>query len=119
MLNPRRISAFRALWRALRGHREPGAPDLGERARALPRLTGDALAGRYPGIGRGKLAMIVIALVYVVSPVDVVPELLLNVLGLTDDAVVGMWLAGTFLTETERYLRWRRTPPGVVDGQLG
>jgi len=76
MLNPRRLSAFRALWRAVAHGRRPDAPRLGERLRALPRMAGASLAGRYPGLGRGRLALFVLGLVYLVSPVDLVPELL-------------------------------------------
>ena len=114
MLNPRRLSAFRALWRAVAHGRRPDAPRLGERLRALPRMAGASLAGRYPGLGRGRLALFVLGLVYLVSPVDLVPELLFNVFGLVDDAVVALWLAGAFLVETERYLGWERAPGGEL-----
>jgi hypothetical protein len=43
-----------------------------------------------------------------------VPELLFNVFGLGDDAVVALWLAGAFLVETERYLGWQRDPTGQL-----
>ncbi|HTF55486.1 MAG TPA: YkvA family protein [Pseudonocardia sp.] len=114
MLNPRRISAFRALWRAVARGRRPGAPGLGERARALPRMVGASLGGRYRGLSRGRLALFLVGLVYLISPVDVVPELLFNVFGLGDDAVVALWLAGGFLVETERYLGWKRDPTGQL-----
>lgn len=114
MLNPRRISAFRALWRALAQGRKPGAPGLGERVGALPRIAGASLAGRYRGLTRSRLVLFAIGLVYLISPVDVVPELLFNVFGLGDDAVVAMWLAGAFLVETEAYLSWERDPAGEL-----
>lgn len=107
--SPRRIAAFTALWRALTQARRPGAPGLGERARALPRMVGGAVSGRYPGLGKGRLALIVLALAYIVSPVDVVPEALLAFLGLADDAVVALWLGGMFLAETDRFLGWERS----------
>ncbi len=59
-----------------------------------------------------------IALVYLVSPVDVVPEMFLTVLGLGDDAIVAMWLGGSLLVEADRYLGWRRMQPTIVDGEL-
>jgi len=119
MLNPRRISAFRALWRAVVSGRRPGAPGLGERARALPRIVGASLGGRYRGLSRGRLALFLVGLVYLISPVDLVPELLFNVFGLGDDAVVALWLAGGFLVETERYLGWERELAGDLAGELG
>jgi uncharacterized membrane protein YkvA (DUF1232 family) len=108
MLNPRRLLAFRALWRALR---RGGAPGLAERARALPRMVGGALAGRYRGLSRARLALVVLGLVYLVSPVDLVPEALLPLIGLADDAVVVAWLAGQLLGETDDFLRWERERP--------
>lgn len=104
----RRLSALRALWRAIRRGRGAG-PTLGERLSALPRLVTGAARGRYPGLGRLRLTGIVLALLYLVSPVDVLPELFLPLLGLGDDAVVALWLAGTFFDETDRYLRWVHT----------
>ena len=112
--SPRRIAAFTALWRALTQARRPGAPGLGERARALPRMVGAAVSGRYPGLGKGRLALIVLALAYLVSPVDVVPEVLLAFLGLADDALVALWLGGAFLAETDRFLGWERAAPVPV-----
>jgi uncharacterized membrane protein YkvA (DUF1232 family) len=110
MRNVRRINAFRALWKAFARSHRPGAPGLSERLGALPRMVRGALSGRYRGLSRGRLALFAIGLAYLLSPMDVVPEIVLNVFGLGDDAVVALWLAGAFLVETERYLGWERTP---------
>ncbi|HEX2300470.1 MAG TPA: YkvA family protein [Pseudonocardiaceae bacterium] len=109
----RRLVALRALWRTVREGRRAGGPTVGERFSALPRLAGNAARGRYPGLGGLRLAGIVLALLYLLSPVDVLPELFLPLLGLGDDALVALWLAGTFFDETERYLRWERTGGGL------
>jgi uncharacterized membrane protein YkvA (DUF1232 family) len=109
----RRLAAFTALWRAVsRGHR-PGTPGLAERARAVPRMVGDALSGRYAALGRGRLALLGLALAYLVSPIDVVPEAFVPLLGLADDGVVALWLAGAFLSETDRFLEWEHGRPAV------
>lgn len=108
IVSGRRFAAFRALWRAVRQGRRPDAPGLGERLVALPRLLRRAVRGVYPGLGRGRLALFAVGLAYIVSPVDFVPEVALTLLGLGDDAVVALWLAGSFLDETDRYLRWER-----------
>lgn len=107
----RRLNAFRALWRAVSAGRRPGSPGIGERFRALPKLLRETVKGTYDGMGRGRLGMIALGLVYIVSPVDVLPEIVLTVLGLGDDVVVAAWLAGTFLDETERYLDWNKRKP--------
>lgn len=66
------------------------------------------LSGRWRGTSRLQLAGYLAALVYVVSPVDVVPELLLGPLGLADDvAVAALAITGlvrsvdAWLTDTE------------------
>lgn len=114
-VGPRRIAAFRALWRAVSRRRGPGAPRFGDQVRALPRMITAAMAGRYPELGRGRLALLVLAVAYLVSPVDLVPEAFLLLLGLGDDAVVAMWLGGAFLVETDRFLQWERARPGAID----
>jgi uncharacterized membrane protein YkvA (DUF1232 family) len=112
---PRRLAAFTALWRAVSRGQRPGAPGLSERLGALPRMVGDALSGRYAALGRTRLAVLGLALAYLVSPVDLLPEAIVPLLGLADDGVVALWLAGAFLGETERFLAWERTRP-ALDG---
>jgi uncharacterized membrane protein YkvA (DUF1232 family) len=74
-------------------------------------MVGDALSGRYAALGRSRLALLGVALVYLVSPVDLLPEAFVPLLGLADDGVVALWLAGAFLSETDRFLAWKRTRP--------
>lgn len=69
------------------------------------------ITGRYPHLGYGRLAAMALAVAYVLSPLDLVPELVLPLLGVGDDAFVLAWLAGALLTETERFVAW--------DGQRG
>jgi uncharacterized membrane protein YkvA (DUF1232 family) len=66
--------------------------------------------------GGARLALMAAATLYVASPVDLVPEALLLVLGLVDDFVVVTWLAGAVLAETERYLEWERRRRAVLPG---
>lgn len=120
-----RTAALRALWQVSRSTRQAGVPGLGERLRALPRMAALALAGRYPGVSRGRLAMFGLAVVYLVSPVDLVPELLVPVLGLGDDALLLTWLAGAVLADTGDFLAWERgrpkaagRPSQVVPGEV-
>ena len=112
---PRRIAAFTALWRVVTQSRRPGAPIASERLRALPRMLGGALTGRYPALSRARLGLIVLALAYLVSPIDLLPEAFLPLVGLADDGVIALWLGGAFLAETDRFLAWERQHPAVVD----
>ena len=70
------------------------------------------MSGKYAELGRGRLAMLALAVAYLISPVDLVPE---GLLGLGDDAVVALWLGGALLVETDRYLDWERRQPTIVD----
>jgi uncharacterized membrane protein YkvA (DUF1232 family) len=114
-IGPRRVAAFSALWRAVAQSRRPGAPGVGERLRSVPRMLRGAATGHYPELSRGRLGLIVLALAYLVSPIDLVPEAFLALLGLADDALVAMWVGGAFLAETDRFLDWERRQPAVVD----
>ncbi|MEU6698789.1 YkvA family protein [Pseudonocardia sp. NPDC046786] len=111
-----RTAAFATLFRALTRRGTPGEPGAAQRVRALPSMLGDAWRGSYPHLGKGRLALFLLALAYLVSPVDLVPEAFLTVFGLGDDAIVAMWLGGALLVEADRYLGWRSGSPVVVDG---
>jgi uncharacterized membrane protein YkvA (DUF1232 family) len=78
-------------------------------------MLSSGLSGAYPQLSRGRLGLIVLALAYLVSPVDLVPEALFAIFGLVDDAVVALWVGGAFLSETDRFLEWERRQPTVVD----
>jgi uncharacterized membrane protein YkvA (DUF1232 family) len=78
----------------------------------------EALAGRYAALGRGRLALIALGLAYLISPVDLVPEAVIPLVGLVDDGVVALWLAGAFLAETDNYLLWERSRPVIVEGDV-
>lgn len=103
-----RLPLLRTLAGAVRAATRPGAPAMGTRVGALPRLVRATRSGAYRGSTVGRLALLGAAVAYVVSPVDLMPEGLLTVFGLADDAMVLSWLAATFLTETESYLAWEQ-----------
>jgi uncharacterized membrane protein YkvA (DUF1232 family) len=92
--------------RAARGEPEP-IGDVFQRARALPRLLRAARHGEYPGLPTSRMALWGLALVYLVSPIDILPELL-PVIGVADDAGVAVWLLTSVSTATGLYLRHER-----------
>ena len=111
----RRRTALIAFARAF----SPGTPGLGRRIRAFPRLVKATLRGEYDGGMR--LFLMAAASLYIVSPIDVVPELFLSVFGLIDDAFVVTWLIGTLMAETERFIEWEKQQgrgPYVVPGEV-
>jgi Protein of unknown function (DUF1232) len=117
----RRAAAFTAIWKALISSK---GPSLGQRLGALPRMIWHSVTGRYDGLGR--VLLMGLATLYIVSPLDFVPEIALGPIGLIDDAVVVAWIAGAILSETERFLAWEHVrkgaagpPPGsVIDGEV-
>jgi uncharacterized membrane protein YkvA (DUF1232 family) len=78
-------------------------------------MLGGAVTGRYPALSRGRLGLIALGLAYLVSPIDLLPEVFLPLIGFADDGVIALWLGGAFLAETERFLEWERQQPAVVD----
>lgn len=113
-----RWGALRSLGTAVRTATRPGSPGLGTRMTSLPRLVRATVRGDYVGTTRGRLLMIAAALAYVVSPVDLVPELFLPLLGLGDDALVIGWIAASVINETETFLGWERDRARTVPGQV-
>jgi len=111
----RRTAAFTALAKALMSGAR-GGPSIGKRIAALPRMIKASVRGHYDGGMR--VAMMAAATAYVVSPVDIIPEAALLVFGLADDAVMIAWLAGSVLSETERFLEWEKARDAVLPGSV-
>ncbi|MBM6404135.1 DUF1232 domain-containing protein [Phycicoccus sp. CSK15P-2] len=95
-----------ALARAAKLATRPGGPSLGDRAVAIPRLVSAVRSGDYTGTSLVRLGLVAAGAAYVVSPVDLLPEGVLGVLGLADDAMVLGWVATTVVEETEKFLEW-------------
>lgn len=110
-----RTTAFATFLGLLRGD---GRYPLRRRLLALPRLLVRARSGAYRGWDRRRAAAVALGLLYVVSPVDLVPEAVLGLFGLADDAVLLAWLAGAVLDEVDSYLDWERRGSRVVSGDV-
>ncbi|MBP2355233.1 uncharacterized membrane protein YkvA (DUF1232 family) [Kribbella aluminosa] len=78
-----------------------------ERAQALPRLLRDVRRGAYTDLPRNRTFLWLLAIVYLVSPIDIIPDLL-PIIGVTDDAGVFMWLLTSVSTAAGLYLRKER-----------
>ena len=106
----------RMAWTALLRVFKPGTPGLGRRLAAIPRLIKATMRGEYDGGVR--LALLATAGLYIVSPIDAVPELVFLLVGLVDDVAIATYFAGALMDETERFLEWEqqrtRTVPGHV-----
>ncbi|MDR9438237.1 MAG: DUF1232 domain-containing protein [Halomonas sp.] len=87
---------------------------LGQMGRALRLflpMTRDVLLGRYRPVPWGAFLWMLAALAYLVSPLDLIPDMLV-LLGLVDDVVIVGWL----LTRVDRrlagYRAWRERQEG-------
>lgn len=67
--------------------------------------------GRYRGLSVQTLVAVVATLLYVVSPLDVLPDFI-PWIGLFDDAVVLAWLLTSLAKDLDRYRDWEQ---GIVD----
>lgn len=103
-----------AAWRTYREVTKPGSPKLMTRLRAIPRMVGSVMRGNYAGMGKGKLALLGMGVVYLVSPIDVIPDFLM-VIGVVDDFGVFLWLMASLLGESGRYVQHER---GVFQARL-
>jgi uncharacterized membrane protein YkvA (DUF1232 family) len=96
-----------ATWRAYREVSRPGSPGLMTRVRALPRMIRGSMRGDYPGLSRSKLGMLGLAVAYIISPVDVIPDFFIGI-GVVDDFGVFLWLMTSLLGESGQYVQWER-----------
>ncbi|MFE9242409.1 YkvA family protein [Nocardiopsis sp. NPDC006938] len=106
MRKANRAAAGAAAWQVIQN--TDSKVSLWDRVRAIPRMLGAKLRGRYPGLGGGKLFMMVVLVGYILSPIDFVPELIFSVFGLVDDVAVAVWLTTMALGESERFVVWER-----------
>lgn len=74
------------------------------RLSAVPRMIRDTMSGDYDGLGKGRVLAMTMALAYLISPVDLIPEALLTIPGLVDDTAFAVWLLAAATTAADRYL---------------
>ncbi|TQM58459.1 YkvA family protein [Humibacillus xanthopallidus] len=90
----------------VRASMRPGGPSVMERVHAVPRLVRATLDGTYAGTTVARLGLVAAAVAYVASPIDLLPEAFLPVVGAADDAVVIGWAIKAFIEETDRFVAW-------------
>jgi uncharacterized membrane protein YkvA (DUF1232 family) len=94
------------------------------RVASIPRMVRHVLTGDYDGLSRGRLLLMLGAVLYIVSPVDLLPEAILTIPGLADDAAVAAWLVASVLGATSAYRAWEGgrvatfDDPKVVPGEV-
>ena len=74
------------------------------------------LSGDYVGVSKGRLLMMLAAAGYLVSPLDLIPEAVLPIIGLADDALVLARWPRKLVEETEAFLEWEKATMGFPAG---
>ena len=101
-----RIKMAATVASVVRASTRPGAPSIPERLQAVPRLVRCTVERTYAGTTLKRLGLVAGAVAYVASPIDLLPEAILPVVGAADDAVVISWAIKAFFEETDRFIAW-------------
>ena len=72
----------------------------------MVRLVNSYSKNEYTDISKGKLAIIISALIYLISPIDLIPDIL-PIIGWIDDAMIVSVCIKHTGPEIEKYLQWR------------
>lgn len=70
-------------------------------------LIHDAVFGKYKGWSKKNVVLALAALIYLISPIDLVPDFLVGI-GFGDDLAVIAWAFAKLSLELKRYVAWRR-----------
>lgn len=99
-----RASTVAAAARASRG-RHP----LGARIVAIAPMLRDAFTGRWKSAPHGRLVAGLAGIAYVLSPIDLLPEILLGPFGLGDDLAIAVVSLAALMASAEDWLDHRDT----------
>ena len=101
-------------------HRSPSARirELGDQIRRLGRLIRAYADGSYRDIGAGSVVLAVAAVLYLVTPLDLVPDGIPGA-GLVDDATVLAFVLGKLRHELDRFAAWERADAIDVGSRVG
>lgn len=70
-------------------------------------LIHDAVFGKYKGWSKKNVVLALAALIYLISPIDLVPDFIIG-LGFGDDLAIIAWAFAKLSLEFKRYVAWRR-----------
>ncbi len=71
-------------------------------------MMNDWRKGRYRPLPKKALGLMALAIVYVVSPIDLIPDFI-PFWGLLDDLIIGGWLLAKLDEQLDGYRQWRET----------
>ena len=113
-----RWGAFLSLANAFRTATRLSTPGVGARLTSLPRLVRATIRGEYAGTSRLRPLLIAGALLYLISPIDLVPVVFLPLIGLGGDAMIISWIAASLINEAESFLRWESDRERILRGYV-
>jgi uncharacterized membrane protein YkvA (DUF1232 family) len=82
--------------------------ELGDRIKLLGRLVRAYATGSYREISVGNIVLIVAAILYFVTPIDLIPDAVPGA-GLVDDATVLAFVLAKLEIELDRFSSWERS----------
>ena len=78
-----------------------------EKVTMLSRMVKAYFTGEYKIIPWGSIVKIIAVLIYFISPIDVIPDIL-PFIGLTDDLALTMWLFSSLKEDLENFEVWEQ-----------
>ncbi|MFD0683596.1 YkvA family protein [Actinomadura fibrosa] len=113
----RNAAAAGQAWQIYSETLSPDAPGFFERLRAVPRMMKSVLRGQYKGMSYGTLGLLALGLVYIISPIDAIPDVF-PVIGIVDDTGLALWLAAVLVKSAGDFVTWERGGrPTVIVGE--
>lgn len=83
-------------------------------AELLVNMVKDTIRGRYKGLGKKNVIMIVAGLLYLVNPMDIVPDFIFG-MGFADDLGVLVYVISRLSEEIARYRQWKKPQEDEVE----
>ena len=87
-------------------------------AQTLVRLVRAYISGEYREISTGTIISGLAVLLYVLNPIDLIPDFI-PVLGFLDDLSLISWFVGKFQGELLKFQEWEQTSHGLVTAVSG
>lgn len=103
--SPEKLSSLAGKASALAANNLGALSEIASSLRTALRLIRLYAAGEYRDISLQSLSLIVASIIYLVMPVDVLPDFIIG-LGLTDDAALLAWTLRSVKDDLSRFRHW-------------
>ena len=90
-----------------------GLKKVQEDLKLLSDYVGDIIHGRYKEYSTKALVLAVASIAYVVSPLDLIPDVFLGV-GFLDDVAIVTWALGQLTSELQKFKIWKNKNLDIV-----